>query len=119
MIKNTVLLTLTVVSSTACANIKENKIAPTYSLENKTNGYFMEPEVLETPKQVNALFSKNWFYSYEVVLDSKPAIKVDSCKVLSKALQEGYKSANYKDQVALIATNKICTTWADMGTLKS
>jgi len=119
MIKNTVLLALTVVSSTACANIKENKIAPTYSLENKTNGYFMEPEVLETPEQVNALFSKNWFYSYEVVLDSKPAIKVDSCKVLSKALPEGYKPVNYKEQVALLATNKICITWADMGTLKS
>ena len=118
MIKKTTLLICISISSTACANIKENKIAPTYSLENKTNGYFMEPEVLETPEQVNALFSKNWFYSYEVVLDSKPAIKVDSCKVLSKALQEGYKSANYKEQVALLATNKICTTWTDMGKLK-
>ncbi|MDC9509081.1 hypothetical protein [Pseudoalteromonas sp. Angola-4] len=118
MIKKTILLVCIGISSVACANIKENKIAPTYSLENKTDGYFMEPEVLETREQVNALFSKSWFYSYEVVLDRKPAIKVDSCKVLSKALREGYKSSDYKQQNALIATNKICTTWADMGKLK-
>lgn len=84
MIKKIILLVCISISSTACANIKENKIAPTYSLDNKTNGYFMEPEVLETREQVNALSSKSWFYSYEVVLDSKPAIKVDSCKVLQK-----------------------------------
>jgi len=118
MIKKIILLVCISISSTACANIKENKIAPTYSLDNKTNGYFMEPEVLETREQVNALSSKSWFYSYEVVLDSKPAIKVDSCKVLSKALREGYKSLDYKEQNALLATNKICTTWADIGMLK-
>ena len=118
MIKKTILLICISISSTACAEIEKNKIAPTYSLENKTNGYFMEPEVLETPEQVNALYSKSWFYSYEVVIDSKPAINVDSCKVLSKALQEGYKSSDYKEQVALLATNKICTTWVAMGKLK-
>ncbi len=117
MIKKTILLICISISSTACAEIEKNKIAPTYSLENKTNGYFMEPEVLETPEQVNALYSKSWFYSYEVVIDSKPAINVDSCKVLSKALQEGYKSSDYKEQVALLATNKICTTWVAMGKL--
>lgn len=118
MIQKNILLFFLTIYSAACTSTEKNNITPSYSLENKTNGYFLDSVILKKPEQIDAIINKTWFYSYEVSLDGKPAIKINNCQILSKALQEGYKSENYREQIALMASHKICTTWAHMAKLK-
>ncbi|QFU06556.1 hypothetical protein FIU82_16325 (plasmid) [Pseudoalteromonas sp. THAF3] len=118
MIKNTALFICISISSVACANVDKKTIAPTFGSENKTDGYFLEKLALNKPEQFKELSNKKWFYSYEVTSESKKTLEINSCKKLSEALEEGYSSSNYREQKALIATNKICTTWSHMGELK-
>ena len=118
MIKNTALFICISISSVACTNVDKKAIGPKFGSENKTDGYFLEKLALDKPEQFKELLNKKWFYSYEVTSESNKTLEINSCKKLSEALEIGYSSSNYREQKALIATNKICTTWSHMGELK-
>lgn len=118
MIKNTLLLAFTVISSTACANIAGNEIAPTYNLKSNTRGLFIDPVTSDSMEQVNMLLYKQWYFTKVLTLDGKPDMDVNSCKTLLKASNENYKTTNYQAKSILKDFKKTCSTWRDMGKLK-
>ena len=118
MIKNTLLLAFTVISSTACANIAGNEIAPTYNLKSNTRGLFIDPVTSDSMEQVNMLLYKQWYFTKVLTLDGKPDMDVNSCKTLLKASNENYKTTNYQVKSILKDFKKTCSTWRDMGKLK-
>ena len=118
MIKNTLLLALTIILSTACANIAGNEIAPTYNLKSNTRGLFIDPITSDSLEQVNMLLDKQWYFTEVLTFDGKPDMDVNSCKTLSKATNENYKSTSYQTKSILKTFKKTCSTWHDMGQLK-
>ena len=119
MMKKLILLACISISSTACAEIEKNKIAPTYSVENETKGYFGEPVTLENQEQVKALIDKKWYFEENLLKDGSPNKVVTSCNGLSSALEEGFNGLSYRDQAVIKAMNKVCVIWAHMGELNA
>ena len=117
MIKNTLLLALTIIPLTACANIEVNDIAPTYNLKSNTRGLFIDPVTSDSLEQVNTLLNKQWYFTKVLTLDGKPDMDVNSCKTLLKAANENYKTTNYQAESILKDFKKTCSTWRDMGQL--
>ena len=119
MMKKLILLACISISSTACTEIEKNKIAPTYSVENETKGYFGEPVTLENQEQVKALIDKKWYFEETLLKDGSPNKVVTSCNGLSSALDEGFNVLSYRYQNAIKAMNKVCVIWAHMGELNA
>ncbi|WP_138586975.1 hypothetical protein [Pseudoalteromonas sp. S558] len=119
MMKKLVLLACISISSTACAEIEKNKIAPTYSSENKTERYFTAPTTLEKQEQVKALIDKKWYFEENLLKDGSPDRVVTSCNSLFNALDEGFNALSYRHQDVIKAMNKVCLIWAHMGELNA
>jgi len=98
MMKKLILLACISISSTACAEIEKNQIAPTYSVENETKSFFVEPVTLEKQEQVKALLDKKWYFEESLLKEGSPNKVVTNCNGLSNALDEGFNAFSYREQ---------------------
>jgi len=119
MMKKLILLACISISSTACAEIEKNKIAPTYSVENETKSFFVEPVTLEKQEQVKTLLDKKWYFEESLLKEGSPNKVVTNCNGLSNALDEGFNAFSYREQKVIKAMNKACLIWSNMGELSA
>ncbi|WNO59746.1 hypothetical protein [Rheinheimera sp. MMS21-TC3] len=117
MIKLTLLLGFMGISSLACASLSVAKIPPSYSTENRTNGYFIEQVPLNTPAQVQSLQNKEWYFTRQLINAEQQKVEANSCEKLTKLLNEGFKAVSYREQSSVDTINRVCSVWSHIGQL--
>ncbi|MBH0059362.1 hypothetical protein I6F65_20680 [Pseudoalteromonas sp. SWXJZ94C] len=94
-------------------------IKSSFSNKNGTYAFFDEQISLTQAKDFLSLETKIWSYEFDLESPSGEFEKVETCKVLTKKIEDGYQAFRYSEQKVANARRLTCEMWRVMSKLTS